>query len=269
MPVFDFDRDIALKPDDKAEIGCWRAAVSGRWNIGKNPNGGYLTSIVLEAMTELGGRPDPLTVTTHFMRPGLSGQRAKVRSELLRPGRVGHTMSGSLHQDGKQRLEVLAALGELEPADGSNEHASLLSQPVELPPPEDCLSREGLEQGVGLPILSMLDVRIDPQWAEAGGGSRAEVSGWIRFSDGRPVDTKGLVLFADAFPPSLFSLFGPVGWIPTLELTVHVRRQPTPGWIRAQFSTEDLHNGLLIENGQLWDESGQLVAQCRQLALLL
>ena len=76
-------------------------------------------------------------------------------------------------------------------------------------------------------------------------------------------------MFGDAFPPSLFSLLGKVGWVPTLELTVHVRRRPVPGWIQARFTTTDLHDGLLIEDGQLWDEEGHLVARTRQLALLL
>ncbi len=126
-----------------------------------------------------------------------------------------------------------------------------------------------LEQGVELPILSRVDVRIDPELAEPGAGGRAEVAGWIRFSDGRPVDTMGLVLFADAFPPSLYSLLGRVGWVPTIELTVQVRRRPKPGWIRVRLRTTDLTGGILVEDGELWDIEGNLVARTRQLAMLL
>ena len=31
-----------------------------------------------------------------------------------------------------------------------------------------------------------------------------------------------LLLFADAFPPPVFSLYGLVGWVPTLELSVQL-----------------------------------------------
>ena len=64
-------------------------------------------------------------------------------------------------------------------------------------------------------------------------------------------------------------MVGPVGWVPTIELTVHLRARPAPGWILGQFTTQDMQDGRLIEDGALWDSRGTLVAQSRQLALLL
>ena len=62
---------------------------------------------------------------------------------------------------------------------------------------------------------------------------------------------------------------GSVGWVPTIELTVHVRRRPAPGWVLARFECDDLAGGRMIETGSLWDSSGALVARSRQLGLLL
>ncbi|MFN5883661.1 MAG: thioesterase family protein, partial [Burkholderiales bacterium] len=70
------------------------------------------------------------------------------------------------------------------------------------------------------------------------------------------------------FPPSVFGLLGAVGWVPTVELTVHVRRRPAPGWMLGQFRTLDLSDGRMIEDGWVWDSQGQLVVQSRQLALV-
>ena len=103
----------------------------------------------------------------------------------------------------------------------------------------------------------------------AGSTNVAKVAGWIRFLDGREPDTGSLPLFTDTFPPSTFSLLGVVGWVPTIELTVHVRCRPAPGWIQAEFSTEDLQQGRMIESGRLWDSTGQLVAQSRQIGLVM
>jgi acyl-CoA thioesterase len=50
---------------------------------------------------------------------------------------------------------------------------------------------------------------------------------------------------------------------------VNVRRRPAPGWIQAQFQTRDMADGRMIEDGLLWDSQGHLIAQSRQLALLL
>ncbi|MEM8662139.1 MAG: thioesterase family protein, partial [Pseudomonadota bacterium] len=47
----------------------------------------------------------------------------------------------------------------------------------------------------------------------------------------------------------------------------HVRRVPEPGWLHCRFSTRFISGGMLEEDGELWDTSGRLVAQSRQLAL--
>ena len=131
------------------------------------------------------------------------------------------------------------------------------------------MSRTELEQGVILPIMNRLDVRIHPDHAVAVASREAAITGWIRFGDGRPVDAHALPLFADAFPPPLFSKVGYIGWVPTIELTVHVRRRPVEGWIRGHFRTSDATGNRTIEDGWLWDESGALVAVARQVGLVL
>ena len=108
---------------------------------------------------------------------------------------------------------------------------------------------------------------LSPETAVPGGG-KAEVSGWIRFHDDRAPDPRALLLFCDSFPPSPFGRLGVIGWVPTIELTVHVRRRPAPGWIKARFVTDDLTDGRMIESGCLWDSEGQLVAEARQLGLV-
>ena len=50
----------------------------------------------------------------------------------------------------------------------------------------------------------------------------AEVRGWMRRDDGADASPLDLLVFADAMPPVTFDL-GLFGWVPTLELTVHVR----------------------------------------------
>jgi acyl-CoA thioesterase len=173
---------------------------------------------------------------------------------------------GRLAQAGTTRLESLAAFTDLAAAESVVE---LGIDPAPIPDPDDCVSRTELAQGVVLPIMNRLDVRIHPDHVAGGTGRTAEITGWIRFADGRPVDTLTLPLFADAFPPPLFSMVGHIGWVPTIELTVHVRRRPVPGWIRGHFATTDAAGNRTIEDGLLWDESGALVAQSRQVGLVM
>jgi acyl-CoA thioesterase len=262
-----FDDETQLQPlATEAGAAVYEGQVHPAWNIGTNPNGGYLLALAAQAL-RLGtpAQPDPLSITVHYLRPGLGGQPCRIDTRLLRSGRTLSTLRATLQQEGQARLELLAAMGTL----GEPGAPPPLALPVPpMPSPEQCLPRSAPAQGVALPILQRLDIRLHPDEARPGGAGRARVTGWIRFADGREPDALACLLFADAFPPAVFGLLGMVGWVPTIELTVHLRRRPAPGWMIGQFESRDLADGRIIEDGALWDSQGRLVAQSRQLALV-
>ena len=261
----DFDTETTLSQLDD---GRWQGLLSDQWNIGDNPNGGYLLAITLRVMAQLFPEfPIPVSVTSHYLRPGLAKQACTVEVELVRRGRTMGTATGHLLQAGKIRLTVIAVFGKA--AEDPLANVVLTRRPPQIPPPDQCIERSGDQQGIELPIRTRLDMLLNPSQALAGQASEARISGWIRFADQRPPDCLSLLTFSDAFPPSVFGLMGNIGWVPTVELTVHVRRAPVPGWILGEFVTEDLQDNRIIESGCLWDEAGHLVAQSRQVALLL
>ena len=94
----------------------------------------------------------------------------------------------------------------------------------------------------------------------------AGFAGRIRFRDGRPPDLLSVPLLVDSFTPAVFRL-GHVGWSPTIELTVHLRNRPTPGWLTATVRTTMLERGIFEEDVELWDSTNTLVAHSRQLQL--
>jgi acyl-CoA thioesterase len=271
MSLFDDEtRVTSLGPvsDAAGSVAAFAGQVSPAWNIGANPNGGYLLALAAQAMCQrTPTQPDPLSITVHYLRPGLSAQPCRIDTQLLRSGRTLSTVRGTLLQDGQARLELLATMGHLGDA-GAAPKPLLTLPPPDMPPPEACPGRSAPAQGVGLPILQRLDVRLHPDDAVPGAAGRAELRGWIRFTDGRASDALACLLMADAFPPAVFGLFGLVGWVPTLELTVHLRRRPVPGWLLGRFWSHDLSDGRVVEDGALWDAGGHLVVQSRQLALV-
>ena len=88
---------------------------------------------------------------------------------------------------------------------------------------------------------------------------------WFGLADGRDPDPLSLLLAVDALPPTAFEL-GLSGWVPTVELTVHVRSRPAPGPLRVSITTRNLAGGFLEEDAEVWDSADRLVAQSRQLA---
>lgn len=264
-----FDRETAVVADG---LGLWATQLTTDWNIGDTANGGYAMSSVLRALREVAGLPDPLSVTTHFLRPIRGGGAGRIATEPIRRGRTVSVARGTLRQDGHDRLTVTAAFGDLGAVEVDTDvDASggvvIAPPPPDLLGPDDCVERSGALQGVELAIATRCDVRLPREPAMGGGDAVTE--GWIRFSDGTPPSALSLPLFADAFPPSLFSRFGRIGWVPTIELTVHVRRRPAAGWIQARFECDDLADGRMIESGTLWDSTGSVVARSRQLGLML
>lgn len=271
---------------NRVSDGHWQLELAPHWNIGNNPNGGFILACLVRAMTKLApDTPDPLSVTTHYLRPGLAGKTADLHASVVRLGRRTATVTGTMEQEGKPRITCTATFGNFDALKNSTDKnsANVHQSPTDtkgmqhdlsptapvLPAPEDCTTRSELAQAIDLPIMDRLDIRVDPQYATSSNDRDATMKGWIRFRDQRPADTLALMLFCDAFPPSVFTRYGPIGWVPTVELSVHIRRRPQSEWIKGAFTTTDLSGDLFIEDGTLWDENDQLVARSRQLQMIL
>jgi acyl-CoA thioesterase len=144
----------------------------------------------------------------------------------------------------------------------------VFNTPPALPPPDECLDPMS---GTGLPGVTIAD-RVESRFAEIPGWLRGEPANeprmefWMRLADGREPDVMALALLVDAAPPVVLD-FGE-GGSTTLELTVHLRARPAPGWLACRVSTQHLRGGLHEEDFEIWDSAGTLVAQSRQLALL-
>jgi acyl-CoA thioesterase len=198
------------------------------------------------------------------VRPATSDAEGTITTRIVRSGRSATYATATLVQDATERLTVAAVLADLSTPVGTMPDPPITVVAPEMPPPEACVDRGDLDQGIELPLLSRVDVRV-----RADAAVDATVDGWVRLRDGSPPTSTTLPLFADAFPPALHATIGRVGWVPTLELTVHVRRRPQPGWVQAHITCDDVASGLMVETGSLWDSSGALVARSRQLGMLL
>lgn len=243
---------------------AWRAEIVPGWDIMGNADGGYTMAIAARAAVEAVGRPDPVTVTAHYLAPARTGP-VTVEARVLRRGGRFSTADALLSSAERPLLALLGTFGELGGYQGPERVEAL---PPALPPPEEC--RQVVPgDGFPPPFMGRVDLRLDPAddvFGDSVGPPR--VSGWFRFPNDEPLDALGLLVAVDAFPPTVFRSGLPLGWVPTVELTAHLRARPVPGWLRCAFTTRFITGGFLEEDGEVWDASGRLVAQSRQLALL-
>ena len=92
-------------------------------------------------------------------------------------------------------------------------------------------------------------------------------NGWLKLRDGTDPDLLSLLLFADCMAPPVFTVFGALHWVPTLELSVQLRAAPASGPVQTRFRmARYMSDGIVEEDGEIWDSSGRLVALSRQTA---
>lgn len=271
-----FARDTAVERLDDRRF---RGRIDPGWSVvdGAAPNGGYVMALAARAMREVAGKPDPVTLTAHFLAPPEPGEVA-VEVEVLRSSRRHTTVMARLLQNGEEQTRLLGAFADLGRAQGLTRVD--LPEP-DLPPLEACLdvttaavqaARDG--RLPSFPIQERFDHRQPAalaSWAVGRPTGRGEMGGYVRFADagaGDAVDTLGLLVVADCYAPAVFNTApGVSSWVPTIELTVQVRARPAPGYLATRFTTEAITAGYLEEDGQVWDSAGRLVALSRQLAL--
>lgn len=265
-----FDRDTATTPRGD---GVYDAHLSADWTIGHAVNGGYLLALVGRALGDALPHPDPFTITAHYLTASRPGP-ATVRTSTVRTGRTLSTGTASLVQtdeEGREveRIRVLASYGDLT---ALPDDVRTSAEPPSIPPYERCLgARDGMDPSAIPPMTHQVDLRMDPAtvgWAVGAPSGRGEVRAWFGLADGRDPDPFSLLLTVDALPPTAFDL-GLSGWVPTVELTAHVRRRPAPGPLRVSITTRNLAGGFLEEDAEVWDSEDRLVAQSRQLARAL
>jgi hypothetical protein len=250
-------RNDAAATDD---AGTYDVDIDLGWAIGGNPHGGYLMAIVAKAAVDAVGDPHALAVSAHFLRPP-GGGPAQVRTEIVKRGRTASTVRATLWQGGKARLDTLITTGRL--PEGAPSYAG--TPMPSLPSPEECRARQ--ETGATIELADHVDVRIDPATSLSNGAGNPVVRGWMAFRDGTEVDVEALLLACDIAPPTVFHL-GHRGWAPTVELSCLLRGEPKPGWLAFEAKATLVAGDWFDEESTVWDSTGRVVAQSRQLALV-
>ncbi|WP_215449122.1 thioesterase family protein [Streptomyces sp. ATCC 21386] len=264
----EFDRDTAVT---RRAPGVYDIDLSAGWTIIGAVNGGYLLAVLGRALADALPHGDPFTISAHYLTASQPGP-AVVRTDVVRTGRTLSTGQASLLQyddEGREteRIRVLASYGDL---DSLPDDVRTTAKPPAIPPMEQCFGPQDAPGPVpgGSAIADRLFLKLDPAtlgWALGAPSGKGEMRSWFGLADGRDADPFSLLLAVDALPPTAFEM-GLKGWVPTVELTAHIRCRPAPGPLRVAITTRNLAGGFLEEDAEVWDSADRLVAQSRQLA---
>jgi acyl-CoA thioesterase len=265
---FDRDTEVRRLPD-----GAFEARLDKAWWIVIGPNGGYLAAILLRALAETVGDAEraPRSLTVHYVSPAQEGP-VRIATRVERAGRSLSTLSARLEQTGALVAVAVAAFAKPRP---SPEFADL--HMPEVPPPES-LARLVFPADRFVPMRGQLESRRAFGEASLASSPHALAGGWMRAAEPRLADPPFVALLCDAWPPAVaqhraLASTSPRG-MPTVDLTIHFRtpipRDATPeDFYLGVFRSRTLHSGFVEEDGEIWTRRGVLLAQSRQLAMLI
>jgi hypothetical protein len=254
-----FDADISF---DRSDPKRFKGDVSPHWSVNGNPDGGYLMAVMANAMARVSAKKATPIFTANYVSRCVPGEAEILVEEIIASTQFSR-FEARLVQEGKERIRMLGTF--------SRELDECFIRKYEAPPPEVA----PLDQCIQIPVLpgytlfEQMDVRLDPAcagWMQDHLTEASEQRGWITFKDERPHDPFSILLAADSFPPAILASQGMLAWVPTIELSVNIRNIPETRWLKCVFRTRYINCGLLEEDGELWDSTGELVAISRQIA---
>jgi acyl-CoA thioesterase len=262
-----FDADTALAP---AGEGSWEGEIVSGWETPRGPLGGYVMAILMRGLALAVGDTErqARSVTMHFLRVPEAGP-VTVTAALEREGRSLSTVSGRLEQGGKLIGIALGAYSK--PWEGPPLDNAPMPE-VDTPDPVKA-GVAGDDRGNAPRPEFLQRMVMQHRFGELPftGADEGLVGGWVGLVEERPIDELAIAVLADAWFPAPWPRLAELAPAPTIDLTIHFR-SPLPAagpLLLGRFDSTYVRDGFFDENGQLWSPDGTLVAQSRQLGLLL
>lgn len=260
----DLERATQLRAE---EPGRFATDIDPDWFVQTGPNGGYVAALLMRAFVTVVDEPvrAARSLSVHYLQPAAAGP-ARVEVDVLRAGRSLSFLSARLIQGERLVATATAAFGS-----GRSDLAfQTVRPPDDLPAPEELTPPETPE-GLTPPIARRLDYRPTglPRLLS---GADAEFWCWLRLREPGLVDATVLSLYVDAMIPALFLRATTPVLVPTVDLTVHLRSSPRDGydgWCLGHVRTRTVTEGFAEEDCDIYDDRGVLLAQSRQLGLVV
>lgn len=261
-PVHPFDQDTEIRVVRTGEV---EADMHAHWWVQRGPNGGLVAAQMLRAMAAAHGDParHARSLTVHFVAPP-ELRPVRIVSEVVRSGRSLTSLSARMTQDGKVCAVALGAF--------STSRPSFEMGDVELPAWPPLADVPVLERGDDVPpVVSNYEVR-NASGAPFGGGE-PRTGGWIALAGAnRPLDEVAIAAISDAWLPAIYAhVTVPSFAVPTVDLTIHFRSPVPDGLIHCgvEFRSRLATDGFVEEDGLIFTPDGTVLAQSRQLSVLL
>ncbi len=246
----------------KSAEGRYECNLQPDWCIGDVPNGGYLTSVIHNAiLSESTSQPDLIHVSLHFLTKADPGP-ARVVVAKVKSGRNFSVFHAELRQ-GRARVVGYVTMG-------TSPDESGLSLP--------CGRRRTLPRREGLSPKA--DAHADfrkiskrLEYFPAESGDSLNPGYWVRFRDD-DLHAICIGVLADMvrFPEPLMVREQETGgfwWLPTIALSLHQTKRLQGTFVWVDVGNKSVRNGRMDMDVLIRDEQGDVVAVANHCALIV
>lgn len=273
-----FDAALTLTPDFDAAPDQFLGQTSPAWWNMVGPFGGVTAAMALNAvMTHPARLGEPVALTVNYASALAPGAFKMVATPAQTNRSTQHWVL-SLSQTDANGVQTVALTGTAITA-VRRDTWSADDLPMPAVPRPDTVARIAPPQGA-LEWFKRYDMRsitghLPAKWDGSAASSDPQQASltrlWIRDEPPRALDYTSLVAMADGFFPRIWlrrALLVPAG---TVSLTVYFHAAPAQlaesgsGFLLAQARGQGYRSGFFDQTGQLWSESGTLLATTHQL----
>ena len=244
--------------------------------VGSTPHGGYLMAIMHKALTSILPHSTAISSSVQYL-DRIDAKPFELEIESFKVSRGSSSGIVRLRQDDKVCTTFTGTCSDFEFMKGYDDLQKPLPNIFADKDKNDYLEMnyDKISKGFTPSFIQQLECLIHPDHAwwnreidSDSADNEARCSAFLEMEGGKP-DQFCLSFYSDILPPVVCNKYGPLGWIPTITLTTHIRQLPTTSQLYADFIATDINKGYFEQDCNIWDLNGNLVASSRQLTRIL
>ena len=244
--------------------------------VGNTPHGGYLMALMHKALTNVLPHSTAISSSVQYL-DRIDAKPFELEVNVFKTSRGSSSGIVKLKQDNKICTTFTGTCSDFEFMKGYDDLQKPLPKIFNDSDKKDYvkMNYDKISKGFTPAFIQQLECLIHPDHAwwnreakQNNQDNEARCSAFLEMEGGKP-DQFCLSFYSDILPPVVSNKYGPLGWIPTITLTTHIRQLPTTSEVYADFKASDINKGYFEQDCNIWDLDGNLVASSRQLTRIL
>ena len=242
--------------------------------VGNTPHGGYLMAVMHKALTSILPHSTAISSSVQYL-DRIDAKTFELEVETFKTSRGSSSGIVKLKQDDKICTTFTGTCSDFQFMKGYDGLQKPLPNIFNESDKKDYIKMnyDKISKGFTPAFIQQLECLIHPDHAwwnrdSNDQNNEARCSAFLEMQGGIP-DQFCLSFYSDILPPVVSNKYGPLGWIPTITLTTHIRQLPSTSELYADFKATDINKGYFEQDCNIWDLNGNLVASSRQLTRIL